>query len=76
MIDEYLPERWRTWLVRLRERLGLRPWRARPGGTGSLLIPPAQETRASVARFRESAERYFLVDFVRDRFLNRSARLH
>ena len=53
-----------------------RPWTVRPGGTGPLLIPPAEETRASVARFRESAERYFLVDFVRDRLLNRNGPLH
>ncbi|MDD5629004.1 MAG: hypothetical protein PHU21_08065 [Elusimicrobia bacterium] len=59
-------------LRRLRDRvldgLGLRPWAVRPGGTGALLIPPAEETRASVARFREAAERYFLLDFTWERF--------
>lgn len=58
----------RSLLGRVQDCLGLRPWAVRPGGTGSLRIPPAEETRASVARFRESAERYFLLDFARDRF--------
>lgn len=68
MIDEFLPGSWRVWLARQRERLGLRPWRARPGGTGPLSVPPAEETRASVRRFREAAERYLLLDFWSERF--------
>ena len=76
MISRHLPEPLRSWLAKVEGALGLRPWVVRPGGTGSLRIPPAEETRASVARFRESAERYFLVDFVRDRLLNRNGPLH
>ncbi len=55
-------------LSRLKERLGIQPWRARPGGTGPLSVPPAEETRASVQRFREAAERYLLLDFWSERF--------
>ncbi|MCX5795073.1 MAG: hypothetical protein NTY77_06235 [Elusimicrobia bacterium] len=69
MTAAFLPRPLRSLLSKVQDCLGLSPWAVRPGGTGSLRIPPAEETRASVARFRESAERYFLLDFARDRFV-------
>jgi hypothetical protein len=57
-----------AWLLKLRDRLGLRPWRVRPGRTEPLRVPSADETRSSVRRFREAAERYLLLDFWSERF--------
>ena len=57
-----------SWLLKLRDRLGLRPWRAKAAPTEPLRVPSAAETRRSVARFHSAVERSQLLDFIEERF--------